>query len=331
MIRYSNLQEHLPLAKWDAGLFDRNMEEIRRLESKLYINSPRDTVPTDGDYTPANSGIDVESVYATRHGEWGYIRVKAKANKSFSIGANSGAAHINLVRLNNSWYHSESLSPLSSMEGRYARGTIDTQGIVALRNVANNITAGHVFAVGGWYRLRNIENRTPGPYAKQPTAFSLDVYKRNMDEVDDRLSKSGGGNKIYDTAPVGTAGLINPTSLIQLSAQESSIFRFGSVCQILLVGKLTKALKTNSAGVFPSDSIIYNYTPRLVPKHSVGIPSGGFGDSTAPDSANGVATPVTAYMNSAGISLASATRSNYEYPKGMHIQLSTTFLLKDVT
>lgn len=330
MIRYSNLKEHLPLAKWDSGLFDRNMEELRRMEGKLYVNSPRESATLKNSWVAGNIAFDVSSVYAGRHGEWGYVRVRFKANRPYDVGWGSGAVTYNIIRFTDTFYQSESISPLSSITGRYARATIDRDGFVTLQNVANDIKAGHEFDIGGWYRLRNIEGRTPEAYENQPTAFSLNTYNRNMDAVDGRLSASNGGNKIFDIAPVGTAGLINPTSLIELSTQDSYIFRFGSVCQIALIGKLTKTLKTNSAGVFPADSVIYKLTPRIVPKHSVGIPSGGSGGVTAADSANGVAVPCTAVMNSSDITLTGTTRANYEYPKGMHIQLSTTFLLKDV-
>lgn len=322
-IRFTNLKEHIPQQSWDVSTFNDNLTEFRRLENEFYGNG-KDTYQVDPSYiTRGGSYVTLIRTVHARVGEWGYINVHFKLSNSVSGTAEAGAVNIVIARMSGSENRPEhNWTPLAANYGRWAMGNLNSDGEITLRNIMGNISPGNEYRLVGWYRLwlRGREDATA--ISPQPSTFSLSGYNSSLDQIDTRMNRMGRGNRTFDREPIRTSGIFNPTSLLEeVGTEPSYMIRFGDVCQVSLVGKLTKDIKSGAWGQLVHD--LYNIPNNFSPRYASGLGSSGISTTDQTE------VPAFASIDGNKIRLQCTNRANTTYHKGLYIRLAGTFLLKD--
>lgn len=321
-IRHSNLKEHNGVAQWERSLFDDNFTEIHRLENAAKMNEVVEA-NTSGNFsfTPQFRRV---TTAISRHGQWGYIRISFQSEVSKDIDTTWGGLidlHVANVNSSNNWPLED--TPLTSIGPRWGKGYFSTGGGIHLQFVSNNLRPNQTFTFAAFYRRANMTAPDSQPYLVQPDKFSLDRYNTNLDTLDTRIEKANGGNMVFDRAPVGISGLINPVaSRIDLvDTDPAAIVRFGNVCHFTAAFKPKKTFKSNSYGELSVEPF-FTVSNRLDVKYATAIETA----SSTP----GIPSPsIAAEITNSGIYLRNCNRNNAEFTSSIIIQLAGTFLMKD--
>lgn len=322
-IKHTNLKEHIPQQGWDVSTFNDNLTEFRRLENEFYGNS-NNTYQVDPSYIVRGSS-DVTLVRTThaRVGEWGYINLHFRVNRNITASGTSGRVNLVVARMSGSENRPENgWTPLATFAGRWAMGNLNTDGEITLYNVMGNISSGNEYRLVGWYRLGLRDKTDATAIPPQLSTFSLSRYNDSLDQMDTRMNRMGRGNKTFDRAPIRTSGIFNPTSLLEeVGTEPSYMIRFGDVCQVSLVGRLTRDITSDAVGTLVHD--LYDIPNNFSPRYISSLGTGGTNNTGQSE------VPAFASIDGNRVRLQCCNRGNTTFHKGLFIRLAGTFLLKD--